>query len=112
MRSPSASPAKAACGSPSRRAARICWSTRSGGGGRLGRTAATLLASSLGGFADLPLLLDARLLVEAPALELLKDAFLRHLLLEDLHRLLEAFTDLDFDRAVIHASVTSFRTLI
>jgi hypothetical protein len=57
-----------------------------------------LAAQPLARLAGLPLLLHRGLLVEAAALQLLQDALLGHLLLEDLHGLLEAVADLDFDR--------------
>src|SRR5215831_7802547 len=57
-----------------------------------------LAAQALARLTGLALALDRRLLVEAATLELLQDALLGHLLLEDLHRLLEAVSNLDLDR--------------
>src|SRR6185436_11057878 len=56
-----------------------------------------LAAEALASLAGLALALDRRLLVEAAALQLLQDALLGHLLLEDLHRLLEAVANLYLD---------------
>src|SRR5690606_22928055 len=65
---------------------------------RSGRHAALhLAAEALASLAGLALALDGRLLVEAAALQLLQDALLGHLLLQDLHRLLEAVANLDLD---------------
>src|SRR5690606_35141149 len=63
----------------------------------LARAALHLAAQALASLARLALLLEARLLVEATTLDLLQDALLGHLLLEDLHRLLEAVANLDLD---------------
>src|SRR5688500_18433240 len=56
-----------------------------------------LAAQTLACLARLSLLLDRRLLVKAATLQLLQNALLGHLLLEDLHRLLEAVSNLDLD---------------
>src|SRR5262245_51738626 len=74
---------------------------------RRGRNHAALhlAAQTLASLARLALALDARLLVEPAALELLQDALLGHLLLEDLHRLLEAVANLDlygFAERILH----------
>ena len=84
--------------------------------GRLLAAAALGLATTtLARLAHLALPLDARLLVETAPLDLLQDAFLRHLLLEDLHRLLKAIANFDFERPaeqVIHFTSPEKETLI
>ena len=64
-----------------------------------------LATEALASLARLPFLLHRRLLVESTTLELLQDALFGHLLLEDLHRLLEAVANFDLDgpsESVLH----------
>ncbi len=66
--------------------------------GSSSRAAALHLATTtLTGLAHFALLLDAGLLIEAAAFDLLQDAFLRHLLLKDLHGFFEVVTNFNFE---------------
>jgi len=56
-----------------------------------------LATTTLTGLAHFALLFDAGLLIEAAAFDLLQDAFLRHLLLEDLHGFFEVVTNFNFE---------------
>src|SRR4051812_20160556 len=49
--------------------------------------------------AHLALTLHGRLLVITPPLDLLQDSFLRHLLLQDLQRLVDGIPDFNFQRS-------------
>src|SRR3954452_23444669 len=53
-------------------------------------------AAALARLPHLALALHGRLLVVTPSLDLLQDAFLRHLLLQDLQRLVDGIPDLNF----------------
>src|SRR5689334_13018724 len=64
----------------------------------LAAAALRLATTTLARLTHLALPLDAGLLVETAPLDLLQDAFLRHLLLQDLHRLLKAIANFDFQR--------------
>src|SRR4029079_9263552 len=55
--------------------------------------------TTLARFAHLALALHRRLLVVTPPLDLLQDPFLRHLLFEDLQRLVDGIPDFNFQRS-------------
>src|SRR3569623_719011 len=70
------------------------------GRGALAIHAALLLATAtLPRLAHLPFLFHRGLLIITTTLDLLKDAFLRHLLLQDLHRLLDRVANLHLERS-------------